>query len=70
MYTMRYYIDGSIDAYRVTPECRANGTSCTGSYGSSPSEIRENRYTNVCVKSPEGDDCIRKLLNDNWEMNY
>lgn len=70
MFTMRYYNDGSIDVYTVTPECRANSASCNSNYGSTPTEKREIRYSQVCVKSPEGDDCIGKLLNDNWEMNY
>ena len=70
MFTMRYYNDGSIDVYRVTPECRVNSASCVASYGSEPKEIRENRFNGVCVISNEGDDCIGKLLNDNWEMNY
>ena len=70
MFTMRYYNDGSIDVYRVTPECRVNSASCVGSCGSEPKEIRENRFNGVCVISNAGDDCIGKLLNDNWEMNY
>ena len=70
MFVMRYYNDGSIDVYCVTPECRTNNASCTGSYGSDPKEIRENRYSQVCVKSNAGDDCIGKLINDNWVMNY
>ena len=44
MFAMRYYNDGSIDVYRVTPDCRANSSLCVGAYGSEPKEIRENRF--------------------------
>lgn len=70
MFTMRYYNDGTIDVYTVTPECRANSDNCNSNYGSNPKDKRESRYSQVCVKSKEGDDCIGKLLNDNWEMTY
>ena len=70
MFTMRYYNDGSIDVYTVTPECRTDETKCNDNYGSTPIEKREIRYSQVCVTSANGDDCIGKLLNDNWIMNY
>ena len=70
MFAMRYYNDGSIDVYTVTPQCRADTTQCNSNYGSNPKEKREKRYSEVCVKSAIGDDCIGKLLNDNWLMNY
>ena len=69
MFSMRYYNDGSIDVYRVTPECKINSAYCT-SYGSDPEEIRENRFNKVCIMANTGDDCIGKLISDNWEMNY
>lgn len=68
MFTMRYYNDGSIDVYKVTPECRMNNSSCSN--GDTPQKIREDRYLETCVISNDGDDCIGKLINDNWEMNY
>ena len=70
MFSMRYYNDSSIDVYGVTPECIVNSAVCDGGYGSKPKEIRENRFNQVCVISNDGDDCIGKLINDNWEMNY
>lgn len=71
MFTMRYYKDGSIDVYRLTPECKKDSSLClSSSYGTEPNEIRLNRFNRSCISSNDGDDCIGKLINDNWEMNY
>ena len=69
MSIMRYYSDGSIDVYGVTPECRNGSGACHSGYGTDATSIREGRFT-PCQDSSVGDDCIGKLLNNNWEMIY
>ena len=64
MHRFRYYEDGTIDIHLGT--CDLSDKQCL-------KDRRESRFTSVCQTggtSPYGDDCIGKLLNDNWEMNY
>lgn len=63
-FSFRYYSDGSIDVHREN--CNLSDKSCM-------KDLREKRFQNCCLKgtgAPVGDDCIGKLINDNWEMNY
>ena len=63
MFIARFYQDGSIDEYKEINTCSDNSSNCI-------SENREKRFESFCQKSPLGDGCFGKILNDNWEMNY
>ncbi|MFQ8627056.1 MAG: hypothetical protein ACLSA2_11705, partial [Candidatus Gastranaerophilaceae bacterium] len=51
MFAMRYYNDGSIDVYTVTPECRTDETNELAAPSYRKTEIR---YSQVCVTSANG----------------
>ncbi len=44
LWSMSVFYDGIIDEGELTPECRKNNNNCIGSYGSTPREIRDNRF--------------------------
>ena len=69
LFLMYFFADGTLDAWRVNPACRKNGTSCYS--GNSAKQARENRYNQDCKSATDASDgCFAKILNDNWEMNY
>lgn len=59
----RFYADGTVDIWRG--KCDLSDKACL-------QELRDKRFDDeaTCKSSPVGDDCIGKLLNDNWEMSY
>ena len=44
LWVMEVFYDGTIDESELTPECRKNNNNCIGNFGSTPKEIRDNRF--------------------------
>ena len=65
-FVMSYFPDGVIDLPLITPACRTKGV-CNGN---SIQAIRESGTTCEASTNYEHQQCLGKLLNNNWEMTY
>lgn len=71
IFNMAFYYDGSIDTFRVSPECRKGKPDNYGHFcgGDANAETRRNNIDN-CTSSYYGIGCFGKILNDGWKMDY
>ena len=67
LWSMDIFCDGVIDEGMVTPECRKEGD-CVY-YGDTPSEIRENKFEDVCKNGDYGG-CFGHLLENGFKFDY
>ena len=76
LWSMTVFYDGTIDESGLTPECRKNNNNCNvpyGNYGSTPKEIRDNRF----IRCKDENDylgayggCFGHFLENGFKFDY
>ena len=72
LWGMSVFYDGIIDESELTPECRKNNNNCNGvnsNFGSTPKEIRDNRFQ-YCRTTETYGGCFGHFLENGFKFDY
>lgn len=72
LWSMSVFYDGIIDESELTPECRKNNNNCNGvnsNFGSTPKEIRDNRFQ-YCRTTETYGGCFGHFLENGFKFDY
>ena len=72
LWGMSVFYDGIIDESELTPECRKNNNNCNGvnsNFGSTPKEIRDNRFQ-YCRTAETYGGCFGHFLENGFKFDY